>query len=77
MDLFIKILAFFYRFPKNEVLKKKWLEAIGEENINPQHKEWYLCSLHFEERCFNRTLDVIRLHNSVPTVFLVSVYYND
>lgn len=61
--------------PKNEGLRRKWLEAIGEENINPRHKEWYICSLHFEENCFNRTLDVMRLRdNSVPTIFLVSVY---
>ncbi|KAF9409395.1 hypothetical protein HW555_011219, partial [Spodoptera exigua] len=59
-------------FPKKEQLRKKWLEAIGEENINPRHKDWYVCSLHFEESCFNRTLDVMRLHdNCVPTEFLI------
>ncbi|KAM3955046.1 uncharacterized protein ACR2FA_011079 [Aphomia sociella] len=61
-----------HRFPKNEGLRKKWLEATGEENINPRHKEWHVCSLHFEDKCFNRTLDVTRLReNSVPTIFSV------
>ncbi|XP_053601619.1 THAP domain-containing protein 3-like [Plodia interpunctella] len=59
-----------HRFPRNETLKIKWLEVIGEENINPRHKEWVVCSLHFEESCFNRTLDVIRLcDDSLPTIF--------
>ncbi|XP_061717499.1 uncharacterized protein LOC133525226 [Cydia pomonella] len=56
--------------PKNEVLRRKWLNAIGLENINPRHKELYICSLHFEESHFNRTLDVVRLReNAVPTLF--------
>lgn len=40
--------------------ERKWLEAVGEENINPGHKEWWICSCHFEECCFNKTLDVVR-----------------
>ncbi|RVE54871.1 hypothetical protein evm_000638 [Chilo suppressalis] len=27
-----------HRFPKNEALKEKWLEAIGKRNINPRQK---------------------------------------
>ncbi|XP_047019217.1 THAP domain-containing protein 2-like [Helicoverpa zea] len=60
-----------HRFPIRNDLRTKWLEAIGEENINPRHKYWYVCSLHFEDSCFNRTLDILRLRdNSVPTLFL-------
>ncbi|RVE47004.1 hypothetical protein evm_008388 [Chilo suppressalis] len=59
-----------HRFPKNEALKEKWLEAIGKENINHRQKIWHLCSLHFKENCFNKTLDVIRLReNSLPSIF--------
>ncbi|CAH0402087.1 unnamed protein product [Chilo suppressalis] len=59
-----------HRFPKNEALKEKWLEAIGKENINPRQKNWHLCSLHFKDSCFNKTLNVIRLReNSLPTIF--------
>ncbi|CAF4943827.1 unnamed protein product [Pieris macdunnoughi] len=59
-----------HRFPKNEVLRKRWFQAIGERNINPGQKEWFLCSLHFEKSCFNKTLDVMRLRdNSLPSIF--------
>ncbi|CAK1589425.1 unnamed protein product [Parnassius mnemosyne] len=61
-----------HRFPVNKILKKKWLSVIGTENINPRHKMWYVCSMHFEESCFNRTLDVTRLHdNAVPSSSLI------
>ncbi|RVE50702.1 hypothetical protein evm_004612 [Chilo suppressalis] len=59
-----------HRFPKNEALKEKWLEAIGKGNINPRQKIRYLCSLHFKESGFNKTLYVIRFReNSLPTIF--------
>ncbi|XP_045526709.1 uncharacterized protein LOC123715601 isoform X1 [Pieris brassicae] len=59
-----------HRFPKNEALRKRWFEAIGERNINPGQKEWFLCSLHFDKSCFNKTLDVMRLRdNSLPSIF--------
>nr|XP_021182637.2 THAP domain-containing protein 1-like isoform X1 [Helicoverpa armigera] len=60
-----------HKFPTKNDLRTKWLEAIGVENINSRHKSWYVCSLHFEANCFNRTLDVLRLRdNSVPTLLL-------
>ncbi|XP_049875425.1 uncharacterized protein LOC126373337 isoform X1 [Pectinophora gossypiella] len=62
-----------HRFPRNEILRRRWLETVGEKNINPRHKELYLCSLHFEDNCFNRTLDVARLRdNVIPTIFQMS-----
>lgn len=62
--------------PRNEILRSKWLDIIGIENINPHHKDWFVCSLHFEEKSFNRTLDVVRLReNAVPLpLLLVSTY---
>lgn len=45
------------------------MQYIGSENINPKHKQWNVCSLHFGESCFNKTLDVMRLHDgAVPTL---------
>lgn len=64
---------FFFRFPKRDSLRRKWLEAIFEENVNLRHNMVYLClARHFEERCLKRTLiDVTRLRDdSVPTIFV-------
>ncbi|XP_063390619.1 THAP domain-containing protein 1 B-like [Cydia fagiglandana] len=56
-----------HRLPRNEIKKKKWLEAIGMENIRPRVKDTFICSLHFDEKCFNKTLDVTRLRDeAVP-----------
>ncbi|CAH1643378.1 unnamed protein product [Spodoptera littoralis] len=61
-----------HRFPKNEVLRQKWLEVIGTENIKPGLKAPRICSLHFAVSSFNRTLDVIRLRDdAVPSIHLV------
>lgn len=67
-----------FRFPRGEYLRKKWLDAIDIENINPRHKNWHLCSLHFEEKWFNRTRDVIRLREgAIPSLFVkVSFRYS-
>ncbi|CAH1644968.1 unnamed protein product [Spodoptera littoralis] len=65
---------YFHRFPKNEVLRQKWLEVIGTENTKPGLKAPGICSLHFAVSFFNfnRTLDVIRLRDdAVPSIHLV------
>ncbi|KAJ0169302.1 hypothetical protein K1T71_015186 [Dendrolimus kikuchii] len=60
-----------HRFPRNERIKKKWLKAIGMENIKPNAKYIYICSLHFDDKCFNKTLDVTRLRDdAVPFKFV-------
>ena len=45
----------FFQLPRNETLKKKWLQNIKRENLpkNPS-----VCELHFEENCFKRDLQV-------------------
>ncbi|XP_063362790.1 THAP domain-containing protein 1-like [Cydia amplana] len=59
-----------HRLPRNECKKKKWLEAIGVENIRPNVKDIFICSVHFDEKCFNKTLDVTRLRDdAVPFKF--------
>ncbi|KAJ0169987.1 hypothetical protein K1T71_014593 [Dendrolimus kikuchii] len=60
-----------HRIPRNERIKKNWLEAIGMENIKPNAKYIYICSLHFDDKCFNKTLDVTRLRDdAVPFKFV-------
>ena len=56
------------RFPKNLTLRKEWLRAIRKENFElSKHK---VCSNHFEESCFDRTGQTVRLRmGSVPTIF--------
>ncbi|XP_047996501.1 uncharacterized protein LOC125234355 isoform X9 [Leguminivora glycinivorella] len=59
-----------HRLPRNGLKKKKWLDAIGMENIRPNVKDIFICSLHFDEQCFNKTLDVTRLRDdAVPLKF--------
>ncbi|KFM75356.1 THAP domain-containing protein 3, partial [Stegodyphus mimosarum] len=41
----------FHLFPKNEILRKKWILSIKRENFNPTHTT-RICSEHFEEDCF-------------------------
>ncbi|XP_022823586.1 THAP domain-containing protein 1-like isoform X2 [Spodoptera litura] len=61
-----------HKFPQNEELCQKWLERIGFENMNPELKVPKVCSRHFPESDFNRTLGVIRLRDDVvPSIHLV------
>ena len=48
----------FFQLPKNESLKKRWLQNIKREKLpmNPT-----ICELHFEENCFKRDLQVSKL----------------
>ncbi|CAG9789705.1 unnamed protein product [Diatraea saccharalis] len=67
----MKYLFYVYRLPQNEQKKEIWLEVIGKENIRLDIKQILICSLHFHESSFNRTLDVSRLKDdAVPALFL-------
>ncbi|KAE8632293.1 hypothetical protein XENTR_v10001507 [Xenopus tropicalis] len=60
----------FHRFPhgRPEVLKK-WVMNMRRDKFKPSSKA-VLCSDHFEEFCFDRTGQTIRLRtDAVPTVF--------
>uniref|UniRef100_A0A2A4JJZ8 THAP-type domain-containing protein n=1 Tax=Heliothis virescens TaxID=7102 RepID=A0A2A4JJZ8_HELVI len=60
----------FHRLPRNEYKKRIWLEAIGKENLRTNTKDIFICSQHFDENAFNRTLDILRLRDdAVPTLF--------
>ncbi|KAG9486559.1 THAP domain-containing protein 1-like [Eleutherodactylus coqui] len=60
----------FHRFPhgRPEILKK-WVTNMRRDAFKPSSKA-VLCSDHFEEYCFDRTGQTIRLRvDAVPTVF--------
>ncbi|XP_072260634.1 THAP domain-containing protein 1-like [Pyxicephalus adspersus] len=60
----------FHRFPhgRPEILKK-WVMNMRRDTFKPSSKA-VLCSDHFEEYCFDRTGQTIRLRvDAVPTVF--------
>lgn len=49
----------FYRLPSNNnSLKQQWLTKLRRENLP---KDIRVCSVHFEESCFKRDLEVIKL----------------
>ncbi|XP_033220761.1 THAP domain-containing protein 5-like isoform X2 [Belonocnema kinseyi] len=64
----------FRKFPvKNEVLLKKWKEAIGIENLYPDERS-LICDDHFKRTCFYLGANgyVGLKSNAVPTIFLKS-----
>ena len=48
----------FFQLPKDDNLKKKWLQNIKRENLP---KTPTLCQLYFEEHCFKRDLKVSKI----------------
>ncbi|KAM3933867.1 THAP domain-containing protein 2-like [Leptodactylus fuscus] len=60
----------FHRFPSNPERRKQWLNLVNRENFSPS-LHTFLCSNHFEESCFDRTGQTVRLRtNAVPTIFI-------
>ncbi|XP_069688676.1 uncharacterized protein [Periplaneta americana] len=60
----------FQIFPHDPVRRQRWVSAMGRRDWTPSvHSS--LCSVHFEEKCFDRTGQTVRLRDgSVPTVFI-------
>jgi len=57
------------RFPKDESLRRQWEHNVRREGWSATNYS-FLCSTHFEEECFDRTGQQVRLRaGSVPTVF--------
>ncbi|CAG4941289.1 unnamed protein product [Parnassius apollo] len=52
-----------HQLPANKGKKKIWLETIGIENLKMSTKTIHICSLHFQESCFNRTLNKVTLRD--------------
>ena len=45
-----------YHLPKDKTIQKQWLANLKRENIPTEVR---VCSMHFEEFCFKRDLEVI------------------
>ncbi|CAH1642750.1 unnamed protein product [Spodoptera littoralis] len=52
-----------HRLPVIEPNRSAWLKIIGVENIHMRKKYVYVCSLHFEDSCFNRTMHIVKLRD--------------
>ncbi|XP_075051117.1 THAP domain-containing protein 2-like [Mixophyes fleayi] len=60
----------FHRFPSNPERRKQWVNLCNRENFFPG-LHTFLCAKHFEESCFDRTGQTVRLRaNAVPTIFI-------
>ncbi|XP_075709022.1 THAP domain-containing protein 2-like [Rhinoderma darwinii] len=63
-------LVTFHRFPANPERRKQWLNLMNREYFSPS-LHTFLCSRHFDESCFDRTGQTVRLRtNAVPTIFI-------
>ncbi|KAK6488668.1 THAP domain-containing protein 2 [Huso huso] len=61
----------FHRFPLNKERREKWIHCVRRVNFNPSLNT-FLCSKHFEESCFDRTGQTVRLReDAVPTIFVL------
>ena len=56
-----------YRLPKGKTTQKQWLANLKRENIPTGVR---VCSMHFEESCFKRDLEVIYFSIQVSLLFL-------
>ena len=63
-----------FSFPHDPVRREKWVSAMGRYGWTPSvHAS--LCSVHFEDKCFDRTGQTIRLRDgSIPTLFVPRVH---
>ena len=63
-------MCYFFRFPhSNPELIKQWIANMHRAGFTCSRKS-VLCSDHFEESCFDRTGQTIRLRSgSIPTIF--------
>ncbi|CAH2222732.1 THAP domain-containing 2 [Pelobates cultripes] len=60
----------FHRFPSNLKRRTEWLKYVNRDNFFPG-LHTFICSKHFEESCFDRTGQTVRLReNAVPTIFV-------
>jgi hypothetical protein len=65
----IIIICIISRFPKDPERRKKWVINMKRDNYIPGDRH-LLCSDHFEDKCFDRTGQTIRLRaDAEPTIF--------
>ena len=75
----------FHKFPKNEALRRRWVNAVKRQrsNWNGPSADSQLCSNHFAEDCFitdgvcfRETMGIKTLKpDAVPTIFARSIDY--
>lgn len=73
------LLVLFFSFPKDDKLKRLWVEACKRVKHDNKHVTWVpsnsdrLCSLHFKQDCFIKNSKRQRLRpTSVPSIFKFS-----
>jgi len=49
----------FHKLPKDKVMREKWLNSVRRAGKLPKDVSFYVCSVHFEEDCYERDLQVI------------------
>ena len=48
----------YHKLPTDRALREKWLINIKREGKLPKDENFFICSDHFEETCFQRDLQV-------------------
>ena len=58
----------FHKIPssKKPLLQQKWLHNIRRKPPLPKDSSFYICSVHFDETCFKRNLQVNDFINNFP-----------
>lgn len=52
----------FYRIPKDKDLRQQWITNIKREGKLPKDENFFICSSHFEESCFQQDFQVSFLY---------------
>lgn len=74
----IEILLYVCRFPKDEKLRKKWLQMAQRDEASLRANS-YICSRHFEMSCFSLTEEgqLVLSPDAEPTKRPVTVHGNE
>ena len=60
-----------YRFPRDKVRRKQWIQNIHREKWSPK-KHTLICSDHFKESCIYKAGNLVKINqDAVPTRFKV------
>ncbi|XP_022826963.1 THAP domain-containing protein 2-like isoform X1 [Spodoptera litura] len=64
----------YHVFPKDPIIKEKWIEACGRKDSWFPTKNAVICSIHFTEECFQLTKIRRLFPNAIPTLKLRLVF---